>query len=84
MSNVSAQAHAYETVHNHSLALYHLISVVLYLDCKWTFPHVTLYCCCLALQPVERVIDMSYEEQKLWEEEELDKEVNFEDCKIGM
>ncbi|XP_043199053.1 chloride channel protein 2-like [Amphibalanus amphitrite] len=32
--------------------------------------------------PVERVIDMSYEDQKLWEEEELDKEVNFEDCKI--
>ena len=27
---------------------------------------------------------MSYEDQKLWEEEELDKEVNFEDCKIGM
>ncbi|XP_037076161.1 chloride channel protein 2-like [Pollicipes pollicipes] len=32
--------------------------------------------------PVERVIDMSYEDQKLWEEEELDKEVNFDDCKI--
>ena len=32
---------------------------------------------------MERVIDMSYEDQKLWEEEELDKEVNFEDCKIG-
>ena len=28
-------------------------------------------------------MDMSYEQQKRWEEQELDKEVDFDNCKIG-
>lgn len=33
-------------------------------------------------QPKERVIDMSPEDQKQWEEEEMNQRVNFEQCHI--
>jgi hypothetical protein len=34
------------------------------------------------VQPRERVIDMSPEDQKQWEEEEMSKGVNFDKCHI--
>nr|CAD7445143.1 unnamed protein product [Timema bartmani] len=46
------------------------------------FKKVQLVISCISAQPKERVIDMSPEDQKHWEEEEMRKAVNFDKCHI--